>query len=214
MAKQKQQLRQARLDERAEQIRRQAEAEARTRNLIIAGFVLLLLVGGGVLWVLATNPFAQKITANSGWTDTSYAVPDEGHDHIPANQPPTYKHQPPSSGPHYNQQGAGPLAIGNYQQEQSPGGWVHNLEHGYVVLVYRCDSDCGTIYNEIQQEWSSIPKDPEFNEVKMVATQYQSMQPKFALLVWDRELDMKTFDTNTIEGFYQKYVDHGREDLA
>lgn len=43
------------------------------------------------------------------------------------------------SGDHYAAQGAGPIRPGFYGPDSAaaPGGWVHNLEHGYVVVLYR-----------------------------------------------------------------------------
>ncbi|HEV3231155.1 MAG TPA: DUF3105 domain-containing protein [Candidatus Dormibacteraeota bacterium] len=210
MAKGKRELKQARLDERAEAIRRQAAIEARNRNLIIAAFAALVIGGFVVLYILTVNPFYHP----PGFKDTSYAVADEGATHIPSTQVPTYKHQPPSSGPHYSEAGKGPIAAANYTTEQAPGGWVHNLEHGYIVLAYTCTTDCTSIHDQIQAEIANIPKESHFNEVKFLATPYQGMTAKFALLAWDRELDMPSFDATTLEGFYGKYVDHGREDLA
>src|SRR6185503_11856287 len=46
----------------------------------------------------------------------------------------------PASGNHYNATGQGPIRGGFYDQNtaQVPEGWVHNLEHGALVLAYKC----------------------------------------------------------------------------
>ena len=53
---------------------------------------------------------------------------------------------PPTSGNHYNVPGRGPIrgAVYPTTDQQPPGGWVHNLEHGWVVALYRCTgpNDC------------------------------------------------------------------------
>jgi len=63
-----------------------------------------------------------------------------GGDHVPNNDGVTYNSNPPSSGPHCGTWGryaifgdANPLPRCNY---------IHNLEHGAVVLLYKCDGAC------------------------------------------------------------------------
>src|SRR5689334_4317457 len=41
---------------------------------------------------------------------------------------------PPTGGPHC----ATPLACQNFTAEQPVCNWVHNLEHGHLVLLYNC----------------------------------------------------------------------------
>lgn len=216
MANRKREQKQARLDERAQAIRRQAEREARTRNLIIAVFAVLILAGSGTLFVLATNPFhwgepsAATIAKHAG-----VAVPDEGRDHVDPNTPITYKHNPPSSGPHYNNPPHGPVAWNANKDAVPPGQWVHNLEHGGIVLTYRCaGAECDTMYNQAFALYSNgVPKEQKHNEIKLVTTPFQNMTPKVAVLAWDRELDLDSIDTQAIIDFYNTYVDRGPEDV-
>ena len=59
---------------------------------------------------------------------------EAGRDHIAANQQPdNWNSNPPTSGDHL----ATPLPPGVYDNEQDPRALVHNLEHGYVVIVYK-----------------------------------------------------------------------------
>jgi hypothetical protein len=66
-----------------------------------------------------------------------------GRNHVrDPNQPISYAFCPPTSGDHIFVQNRGPIRAAVYpaNEEQIPGGWVHNLEHGYVVALYRCPS--------------------------------------------------------------------------
>ena len=99
MATRKKLVKQTRLDERAEQIRRQQERERRTRNLIIAVFSVLIVGGAAVFYFLVYPPSFLQAKAD---ISPAYSVPDEGHTHEPGCQP-AYKHVPPSSGCHLNQ---------------------------------------------------------------------------------------------------------------
>lgn len=212
VATQKKLAKQTRLDERAAIIRRKAEIEQRNRNIVIAVFAVLIIGGGGLLFVLTNPPsFLQGPAAVSNAHSAAYTVPDEGHTHVADGTALTPKHQPPSSGNHY----ASPVAANAYPAEIPAGNWVHNLEHGYIVVVYRCSgAECSDLAAQAKGIFGALPKEAKFNEVKFVSTPYQSMTPKIAVLAWDNEQDMDVMDQKLITDFYNKYVDHGREDLA
>lgn len=210
MATRKRLAQQSRLDERAEIIRRRAEIETRNRNIVIAVFVVLIVGGGGILFFLTNPPsFMQAPPVASNFHTAAFSVPDEGHTHVQNGTALVPKHQPPSSGNHYGT----PLPAGAYATEQQAGNWIHSLEHGYIVLVYRCSgTECADLNSQAKTIFANLPKE-KFNKVKFVSTSYQSMTPKIAILAWDKEQDMDVMDAKLITAFYNQYVDHGREDL-
>ncbi|MHB8508983.1 MAG: DUF3105 domain-containing protein [Candidatus Dormibacteria bacterium] len=218
MAKNKKAERQVRLDARAEQLRAQSEAEARTRNMIIAVFAVLILGGAGVLYVLANPPAFLAGPTTPAPPDHSVAVANEGNTHVAYGTPTVYKHYPPTSGDHYNQPPQAPRPWNAYKTALLPGEWVHNLEHGGIVLVYKCTgAECDTDYNKVFDIAKGIPKEAKYQEQKFLSTPYNEdkwTSGKIAVLAWDRELDLTTFDAAAITAFYTKYVDHGREDVG
>jgi hypothetical protein len=201
---------QTRLDERAAIIQRRAAIERRNRNVVIAVFATLILGGGGIIAVLANPPsFLQGPATVSNHT-AAYSVADEGYTHVADGTVLTPKHQPPSSGNHY----VTPLPAAAYPTEQPVGNWLHSLEHGYIVVVYRCSGpECSDLASQAKGIFDSLPKEKKFSEVKFVSTSYQPMTPKIAVLAWDKEQDMDSMDQKLITDFYNNYVDHGREDL-
>jgi hypothetical protein len=210
VATQKKLAKQTRLDERAAIIRRRAEIERRNRNIVIAVFAVLIVGGGGLLVLLTNPPWGGGAAPASSSHTAAYSVPDEGHTHVADAVTLTPKHQPPSSGNHY----ASPVAAGAYSAEIPAGNWVHNLEHGYIVVVYRCSgAECADLASQAKSIFAALPKEPKFKEVKFVSTGYQTMKPKVAVLAWNKEQDMDALDQQLITDFYTKYVDHGREDL-
>lgn len=67
----------------------------------------------------------------------------QGGAHVLTNDGVTYNSNPPSSGPHCG-------ALGRYavfgQSKPLPRcNYLHNLEHGAVVLLYKCDGECPEI---------------------------------------------------------------------
>lgn len=77
------------------------------------------------------------------------AYPDMGHEHIPVPDFPhaPYNSNPPSSGAHTAY--TGPWGI--HQSPLAPEVWLHNLEHGGVVINYRCDDPCPELLEGLKQ---------------------------------------------------------------
>jgi len=200
---------QAPLDARAEMIKQQAAIERRNWNIVIAVFAVVIVGGALGIGFLAKSGTDTNTSGLAG-----YAVPEEGSSHAQMGSPLTHKHQPPSSGNHYSQQGVAPVPWAPYRQAIPEGDWLHNLEHGGVALVYRCSAtECDDFYAKAQQLSRSLPRDSKFNEVKFVSTPYPNMQPKLAVLSWGREEDLSTLDGAAILDFYQRNVDHGPESI-
>ena len=207
---------QARLDARAAQIRAQVEAERRRTYVIIAVFAVLVIGGGGLLYFLVNPPSFGGSTASTTAkkVGTVQTIPEEGRTHITRPTLATYKHQPPSSGSHYSDSGA-PRPWGAVQTELLPEEFIHNLEHGGIVLVYQCSGgECDSDFQAAQALFNTLPKDTAFNEVKFLSTPYQEMKPKAALLAWDHEQDFTGVPSLAdATAFYQQFVDQAPEKI-
>jgi hypothetical protein len=59
-------------------------------------------------------------------------------DHVPAGSPLVHASNPPNSGPHYPIWAAWDRQYDSLQR----GYYIHNAEHGGIVLLYNCDPDC------------------------------------------------------------------------
>ena len=125
---------------------------------------------------------------------------------------------PPTSGNHYNVINRGPIRPAVYpaNEEQVPGGWLHNLEHGYVVALYRCPSgvlgegDCISQeeFNQMQQWFDDVPDSINPScPTKVVVARFDSMDTKFAILAWGRALLTNEFDLDTALVFNQQWQD-------
>ena len=126
--------------------RRLEEKRRRQRTLLWSGVAVLALVALlAVIWfegrsdtpqadnqsVSADALAAGRTAAGSKGIQT---FPEAGRDHIsPGEQPDNWNSTPPTSGDHL----ANPLPPGIYSSEQDMRAMVHNLEHGYVVIVYK-----------------------------------------------------------------------------
>jgi hypothetical protein len=126
--------------------RRLEEKRRRQRTLLWTGVAVLALVALlAVIWFegRSDTPQAdnQSVSAaaleagrKAAGSEGVKTFPEAGRDHIsPGEQPDNWNSNPPTSGDHL----ASPLPPGVYNSDQDMRAMVHNLEHGYVVMVYK-----------------------------------------------------------------------------
>lgn len=190
------------------------------RNLFIIAGVLGTAAVAILVVALALQQAAKVATANripfqtvSGTIGTQ--VPDEGTpSHIDPSTQWTYKFYPPTSGPHYSVAGSAPVLWGTVDTLVE-GQFVHNLEHGGVVILYNCPSgsDCTSLKNSLTNYVQKLaPLEPTYTVAKIVMTPYShGMQKKIALVAWHYIEFLDAYDQNAITQFYENHVDQGPE---
>ncbi|HLI27482.1 MAG TPA: DUF3105 domain-containing protein [Chloroflexota bacterium] len=135
-------------------------------------------------------------------------VPLEGAAHVPEGTPIAYQHYPPTSGPHYPR----PARWAFYEAEVPEGYWVHNLEHGGIVFLYRCDDDCAARVAALRAVYEQLPPS-RWGHVKALATPYSRLAPPLAAVAWGRIEYYETVDPERLIAFYRAFVDQGPEDV-
>ncbi len=135
-------------------------------------------------------------------------MPDEGQQHISVGTPGKYGHYPPTSGPHWPR-----VASWGVHEEELPSEiWVHNLEHGGVVILYRCELPCPDLVRQLGEIYQTFPKS-KHGHVKLVVTPNGKITSRLAILAWTWVDEMMTFDRERLLRFYQAHVDKGPEDV-
>jgi hypothetical protein len=170
----------------------------------IAGAVIIIVAAGVAWWAAAGR---AKVAAGPQQPLLGQRIPDEGYEHVAVGSQLHYRANPPSSGPHY----PFPAPAGVYPNGLQTGFWVHNLEHGYIVVLYRAPAsqEQTATFDRMMAEF---PKS-KFGNVKLVIVPYSDMTHPYAVLAWDWRLEMDTFKEGTVLQFYKEHVDHGREDI-
>jgi hypothetical protein len=144
-----------------------------------------------------------------------YVQPDMGHVHeANTGKPIDYLYCPPASGKHYPAPG-GPIAAKLYGPDErtTPGGWIHNLEHGAIVVLYNCALAPDACTDTGQQAFTTMlahwPKSPICNipgidpqKQTPVITRFEDMPYPYAAIVWDVVLPLQTLDEASIFAFY------------
>ncbi len=188
---------------RIEEQRRKIEAvrtEQRRRRFMLGGAAVAVVAVLIVLVVL----FMPRPVSSQG-----RQVPIEGNrQHVAQGTLVQYRNRPPSSGDHYDQ----PAGYGFFQREIPTGNWIHDLEHGGIVVLYRpdlCDQACQT---QLQDTYNSAPSSALFPGTrKMLVGPYQDMDHAVAAVAWGWIDEMDALDKDRILAFYRAHVDKGPE---
>lgn len=193
--------RQARL--RAEQQRRRQRIKVIGACGIAAALLIL-----GIFTVVSAQRVRSTNAADKAAQQVGTPVPDEGRTHVPEGSAIQYKSYPPASGTHY----PSPTAAGFYPNALPEGTFVHNLEHGYIVILYKPTVDQATM-QQLKQAVQDFPKS-KFGTVKLVVAPYDKMDTPITALAWDWKQPLESFDRDQLVQFYRAHVDRGPEDLA
>src|SRR5438552_8176345 len=136
-------------------------------------------------------------------------VPNEGWVHVPEGSAITYQHNPPASGPHYPVW----LRYHEYPGVLARGYWVHNLEHGAIVFLYRPDTPAATV-TALRDAFRALPNDPECNAPRALMLQDPLMPRAVAVVAADWLLDGETVDAQAIRNFALQHRNHAPEDIC
>jgi len=184
---------------RREEERRRKQQQNILRMVGIA--IVVVAVIGGIVFLVACAMQADVSLPGT-------PVADEGRNHIPDTQQPQYAHYPPASGPHYD----APANWGTYDQPLPEGRWVHNLEHGGIVILFKCPSNCPDLVQQLKDFYAAAPQSKAWKEVKLVVTPYDHMEHQLAVVAWDWIDEMDSFDSARLLKFYNAHLDRGPED--
>lgn len=149
--------------------------------------------------------------------ELGFPTQDMGTQHVRVGQELRYAFCPPTSGPHYSAAGQGPISRGFHTAGvSSPGGWVHNLEHGWVVVLYSCGADGATCPSDeemaaLREIFDGVPQTETATRCgvpnKVLVARFDEIASRFALVAWNRALLMDEIDTETAIDFAEQWMD-------
>ncbi|TMC50554.1 MAG: DUF3105 domain-containing protein [Chloroflexi bacterium] len=148
------------------------------------------------------------------------AISEMPHTHVAPPAKVQYLHNPPTSGCHYSLGGGvAPIQHGAYDKAIPAEYWVHNLEHGYIAVLYNCPgggpTGCPDDFQKLRDWLHRQSPDPGGQAYsKIIILPWTTMKPRFALVSWDWYLPMQTLDINQVQRFYDNHVGKSPEGLA
>jgi hypothetical protein len=153
---------------------------------------------------LQGSPSVQKAIADALPKCTDVGL------HVPPTIALRYDERPPREGMHY----AMPYPrYGLVQEPVLAGYWIHNLEHGAIVLLYRCSTPCPDLIAQIRTMYAGLPSGPgsRGRPARLLALPYDDMDHQIAVVAWGKVRELDRFDREQIVAFYASYIDRGPE---
>jgi hypothetical protein len=190
---------------------RQKPFHERHRGAILAlALVCGLALVGGFIFLSAFQPayacstIWQPPSPDPDPDSIGSPQDDMGRGHVPVGTVVRYTYCAPASGDHYNVTGLAPIPPRFFGPDEqiAPQSWVHNLEHGGMVILYRCaDGACPSEADlaTLRALPSQFPNSPVCGfppgQVGPVIARLDQMGAPFAALLWNRVLYQETLDT-------------------
>jgi hypothetical protein len=187
--------------------RRLQERKRRQRTLLWTGVAVVILVALVALIVLqgrdeppAGNPAvsAEALAAGrqAAGSEGVRTLPEAGRDHIADDeQPDNWNSNPPTSGDHL----ANPLPPGTHANEQDMRALVHNLEHGYVVILYK-----GIPKDQLDQLETFVE---DRDGSKLVLAPYSGLEQNgVALTAWRHLEILDRVNLDVVQAFVNDYM--------
>jgi len=205
---------------------RRTFAQRNRNRLIYAALAVVVIVAGAILYVSFTQkgytcltewtPGPTPTTAPSATPHIGYYQDDMGRQHVAVGTNVKYTFCPPASGYHYNVPGvSGPIIPRLYGPNEVtvPQNWIHNMEHGGLVVLYRCDSSQGDSCDSNQQAAlaafvASFPNSPICHVPKgvisPVVARFDDMKFPYVAMLWDQILPLQQWDPTQVLAFFNQ----------
>jgi len=128
----------------------------------------------------------------------------EGGGHVNVGTAIEWMHEPPHSGTHFlNWESTGesldPLERGH---------WVHNLEHGHVVLIYNCPNGCDAELAVLREVLAARP------DLSILLTPDPLLEgSQFAAISWTWVYAFEQPELDTLLCFVDQHHDHAPESV-
>jgi hypothetical protein len=159
-----------------------------------------LLIVGGVLVLGAVVLGIVLLFGGGSQTSVGTRMPDEGANHVPQTQVPTYRSVPATSGPHWSLgDGVAPLFWKVYTSPVPEPAAVHNLEHGGIVIWYQSTAT----QEDIQNLTQFVQQQLGTSQFKILLSPWDGKDfgHPIAVTAWDWLLYLDSADIDQIRAF-------------
>lgn len=201
------------------------------RILIIAAVALVGLAVLGWLVFESSKPLpGEKVESDcNDYFDFSKleglkGTEDKCRVHVPAGSVVNYKTNPPVFGPHFEDW----IRAGVQDSGKDDRNLVHSLEHGYVIMSYRCFTGAvsseasgsaeATSSGKIDTQDECNKRKSEFEEIfnkkgkrKLIVVPRANLDTNYALTAWGYLDKFNEFDESRVNKFIDAHLDNGPE---
>lgn len=136
--------------------------------------------------------------------------------HVPACSDVTYATNPPSGGDHEGTWAA-------YKKYEAPvrrENYVHNMEHGGVVLAYDCAGPCPDVVAALEKVMDETPADPTCEQAgqvpasRLLLTPDPELDAPVAAAAWGATYVATCVDPPSLRAFVDRHYGRGPEDTC
>lgn len=124
-----------------------------------------------------------------------------------------YNSDPPSSGPHYSDSGA-PTSWGVYSQEVQDEVFLHNEEHGGIIITYQPNLLSADQLKKLSALFLPPFSNKTFSPAHAIVTPRAKDTHMIELASWTYTLNLDSYDEATIIQFYNQHAGKAPEPLA
>jgi hypothetical protein len=176
--------------------RRLQEKQRRRRTVVWSSVaVACLLVLVGLIYFMGRD---EPQATNEAVTPAALAAGRREAGSSGVQQPSNWNSNPPTSGDHL----ATPLPPGVYDNEQDMRALVHNMEHGYVVILYK-----GIPKDDLDQLETFVE---DRDGSKLVLAPYSALESNgVALAAWQNLELMQRVNMDVVQAFVNDYMTPG-----
>lgn len=137
-----------------------------------------------------------------------------GNKHIGQDQTPEqYNSNPASSGDHYADSSS-PANWGIYSSEIKQEIYLHNLEHGGILITYNPDRINDNDLKKLEELFAPPYDNKDFKPAKFIIMPRSKNTSTIQLAAWTYTLDLNSFDSGSIQKFYKQHSGKSPEPLA
>ena len=181
------------------------------KNILIIGSVLTI---AGLLFFL----YKESTKPQPG-----QKLEDLGRTHIKIGETFQYNSNPPTSGNHYEEW----TKAGAFDTIKDDRNLLHSLEHGYIIMTYKCPGVGQSIFpqpteatisasqlndGECKQRYDQLkPIFEAKGQRKLIVVPREDLDTNYALTAWTRLDKFNDFDKKRIEQFIDAYKNQGPE---
>lgn len=139
---------------------------------------------------------------------------NQGEQHIPEGQKhEAYNSDPASSGPHYNDASA-PAPWGVYTQEVPEEVFVHNEEHGGVIITYNPKLLAADQLKKLQALFAPPYSNKDFTPSKAIVTPRSKDTHAIEIASWTYTLNLDQYNEAMLVKYYRQHEGKSPEPAA
>lgn len=175
----------------------------------------ILWITAGILFLGFGAMLVINQVSKSKETIIGVQYASQGEEHIKVGQAHSaYNSDPASSGPHYSDSSSSPAQWGVYTQEVAEEVFIHNEEHGGVIVTYQPDLLPKEQLKKLQALFAPPYSNAAFLPKKAIVTPRAKNTSVIQLAAWTYTLNLDKYDEATIIKFFRQHSGKAPEALA